>query len=104
MHLTAEQSSKLHNDVASEALKKELLSFIAKIISEKGWSGRAAANALEVDQAKVSYIINGHTHKFSIDYLVDLLDKLKYNIHSKTSKKFTLSIAPVPERRISPSF
>ncbi len=94
MAVVAKQPSNYQRDVVSDALKKELVSFITQSIIKNGWSGKDAAEQLGVHKTRISYIMNGHIDKFTIDFLVNTLDKLGYNLNAQKTNQFTMSFSP----------
>ena len=105
MPLAAQKSSMLHHDDACDAMKKECMSCISSTITKNNWSGRKAADVLGIDEAKVSYNSNCHTHKFSLEYLMFLLDNVDYRFSvDKASEKLSFSNSPESDRVISATF
>jgi predicted XRE-type DNA-binding protein len=69
--------------------KAELALKISGIISRRRMTQTQAAQALGIDQPKVSAIVRGHLEKFSIERLCEFLTKLgcDVDIHIREKKK-----------------
>jgi predicted XRE-type DNA-binding protein len=64
-----------------EALAKAKLAYvISAIILERGWSQLQAAEALGVDQPKISALLNGRLRGFSTDRLIRFLNALDQDV------------------------
>jgi len=64
-----------------EALAKARLAYvISTIILEKGWSQLEAAEALGIDQPKISALLNGRLRGFSTDRLIRFLNALDQDV------------------------
>lgn len=63
-------------EAANLVLRCELMDAIEKIIKENGWTQREAARRLSVHQPRISDLFQGHIDLFSVDMLVEWLDKL----------------------------
>lgn len=72
-------------EAANLVLRCQLMDVIEKIITGNGWTQREAAKRLSVHQPRVSDLIQGHVDLFSVDMLIEWLDKL--------GKKISLSVA-----------
>lgn len=68
------------NNLDSEAIKKNLLGIISKIIGKNTWTQAYAAEKLGIDQPKVSQIKSGKTSGFSLERLLGFLKKLDHEI------------------------
>ncbi|MBZ9781637.1 helix-turn-helix domain-containing protein [Pseudomonas sp. REP124] len=67
------------NEAASKmAMKMELSIFIAEQIKNLGLKQSEAAARLNVTQSRVSELTTGKIHKFTIDAMIDMLDKLGF--------------------------
>ena len=60
------------------ALKMELSIFITDCIKKLGLKQSEAATRLGVTQSRVSELANGKIEKFTIDAMMDMLDKLGF--------------------------
>ena len=66
-------------EVASKiALKMELSVFITDCIKTLGLNQSAAATRLNVTQSRISELTTGKIEKFTIDAMMDMLDKLGF--------------------------
>lgn len=63
---TPEEAASLH-------ARSLLMIALEERIKEKGWTQTEAANALHVTQPRVSDLVTGKLHKFSLDALVNML-------------------------------
>ena len=64
-----------------EALAKAKLAYvISTIILERGWSQTQAAEALGVDQPKISALLNGRLRGFSTERLLRFLNALDQDV------------------------
>jgi predicted XRE-type DNA-binding protein len=64
-----------------EALAKAKLAFvISSIILERGWSPTQAAEALRIDQPKVSALLNGRLRGFSTERLISFSNALNHDV------------------------
>lgn len=83
-----------------EALAKAKLAYvISSIILVKGWSQSHAAEALGVDQPKVSALLNGRLRGFSTDRLIRFLNALDHDVEinvrpkRRTSREATIEVS-----------
>lgn len=66
-------------EVASKmALKMELSIFITDCIKKQGLKQSEAAARLDVTQSRISELASGKIEKFTIDAMMDMLDKLGF--------------------------
>ncbi|MBS4168127.1 helix-turn-helix transcriptional regulator [Parachlamydia sp. AcF125] len=64
-----------------EALaKSELARQIAKLIKKKKLTQKKAAEILEIDQPKISALIRGRLHSFSLERLIRFLNELGQDV------------------------
>ncbi|WP_264718951.1 helix-turn-helix domain-containing protein [Wolbachia endosymbiont (group A) of Lasioglossum morio] len=63
--------------------KLKLIKVIAQLISKKYATQKKAANALKIDQPKVSQINRSKVEGFSLEYLLNLLVALDQGINVK---------------------
>lgn len=61
---------------AVRAIRSDLASLVRDYIESQNWTQTAAAKNLGIPQPTVSNIMNGNTKRLSVDYLIDLLDRL----------------------------
>lgn len=62
-------------------IKAKLAAVMIDLIEEKGWNQKAAAQALEISQPRVSNLFRGYLTSFSIDFLLEKLGKLGYKVN-----------------------
>jgi predicted XRE-type DNA-binding protein len=75
------------DEAANLLVRSDLMSQIKRIIKEKGWTQKRAAEELGVQQPRVSDLFQGHIGEFSVDMLMSWLSKLGYNIEVKLKRK-----------------
>ena len=63
------------------ALRMELSLFITDCIKKLGLKQVEAAARLNVPQSRVSELTNGNIEKFTVDAMMDMLDKLGFRTH-----------------------
>jgi predicted XRE-type DNA-binding protein len=67
-------------EVASKmAMKMDLSIMLSKLIKDQGWTQEEAAKRLEVQQSRISDLKNAKIEKFTIDAMLDMLDKLGFH-------------------------
>ena len=64
-----------------EMAKARLSHKIATEIAARKLTQRAAAEILGVDQPRVSLLVRGKTGQFSLEKLIEFLERLSYDIH-----------------------
>ena len=60
--------------------RTQLLYYVRDEINRRGWTQQDAAEALGVQQPRVSDLMRGRLHLFSIDMLLEMLDRLDYEV------------------------
>lgn len=66
-------------EVASNmVLRADMTIMIRDIIERQGWTQQQAANKLNLSQPRISDIMNGKIEKFTLDFLVTVLDALGF--------------------------
>ena len=66
-------------EVASNMLlRTDITIMIRDIIQHQGWTQQQAANELRISQPRISDIMNGKIEKFTLDFLVTILDALGF--------------------------
>ena len=60
--------------------RAELGRKVRQIISERGYKQKEAALILGSDQPEVSKLVNGHSHLFSAERLMEFLNKLDFDV------------------------
>ena len=61
---------------ASLLLRSELMLAVREAIAKNGWTQQEAAKRLGIHQPRISDLFQGRMNKFSVETLMDLLDKL----------------------------
>lgn len=76
------------------AMKMDLSIMITRFIKNKKWTQQEAAEHLKVKQSRISDLMNSKIEKFTIDAMLDMLDKLgfKVNWEMPTLNKATIVI------------
>ncbi|MDR2831675.1 MAG: helix-turn-helix domain-containing protein [Rickettsiales bacterium] len=72
------------NDIKDTKLK--LIKIVARLISKRYKTQKKAANALKIDQPKVSQINRSKIEGFSLEYLFNLLVALDQDINVKIKR------------------
>jgi len=66
--------------------KLKLIKIIAQLIGKKYKTQKKAANALKIDQPKVSQINRSKVEGFSLEYLLNLLTQLGQDVNLKIKR------------------
>lgn len=66
-------------------LKAQLAVQIRRFIEEKGWTQMEAAEAVGLDQPKVSHLLRGRLAGFSVDRLLSMLNRLGHSVEVRIS-------------------
>jgi predicted XRE-type DNA-binding protein len=74
-----------------ELVKARLSSKIAEEIAARGWTQRRAADVLGLDQPRVSLLVRGKTSQFSLERLIELLERLSYDVRIEATPSPTRS-------------
>jgi predicted XRE-type DNA-binding protein len=72
-------------DADERMLKAQLAIQIRRFIEEKGWTQAEAAEAVGLDQPKVSHLLRGRLAGFSVDRLLSLLNRLGHSVEVRIS-------------------
>lgn len=62
------------------SIKSKLMILVASNIRKNGWTQSQAAKELNVNQPRISNLMNGQLSKFSVDMLISMLGQLNYII------------------------
>jgi predicted XRE-type DNA-binding protein len=62
-------------------MKMDLSIMLSNLIKENGWTQTQAADVFGISQSRVSDLKNAKIQKFTIDTMMDMLEKLGYKIH-----------------------
>ena len=68
-------------------IKAELVFQMARLIEKKGLTQAEVAKRTELDQPKISRLLNGHLSGFSVDRLFAILNRLGHSIEVRISTK-----------------
>ena len=79
------------DEAAGLQLKSYLFIALQEAITHSGMTQAEAAKAMGADQPKVSKIVNGKFNEFSVERVIDYLQRLGYDIH--------ISAVPCSRRR-----
>jgi predicted XRE-type DNA-binding protein len=74
-------------DADERMLKAQLTVQIRRFIEEKGWTQVEAAEAVGLDQPKVSHLLRGRLSGFSVDRLLNILNRLGHSVEVRISAK-----------------
>ncbi|PML07995.1 MULTISPECIES: helix-turn-helix domain-containing protein [Vibrio] len=66
------------------AMKVDLSVLITKAIEKNGWTQQEAANELEIPRSRVSEIKNSKIELYSLDSLMDIMDKFGFEVKLTT--------------------
>lgn len=66
-------------------LKAQLLVQIKRFIEQKGWTQTQTAEAIGLDQPKVSKLLRGRLNEFSVERLLTILNRLGHNVEVRIS-------------------
>jgi predicted XRE-type DNA-binding protein len=69
-----------------ELAKARLSHTIATEIATRKLTQRAAADILGIDQPRVSLLVRGKTGQFSLEKLIEFLERLNYNVHINATR------------------
>jgi predicted XRE-type DNA-binding protein len=72
-------------DADERMLKAQLAVQIRRFIEEKGWTQVETAEAVGLDQPKVSHLLRGRLAGFSVDRLLSVLNRLGHSIEVRIS-------------------
>ncbi len=68
-------------------LKSRMILEIKKIIEAKGWTQMEAADAVGLDQPRLSKLLRGKMLSITLDKLVEIVDRLGYCVEIEISPK-----------------
>jgi len=69
-----------------ELAKAHLSHKIAADITARKLTQRAAAEILGIDQPRVSLLVRGKTGQFSLEKLLEFLERLSYDVHIEATR------------------
>lgn len=72
-------------DADERMLKAQLAAQIRRLIEAKGWTQTEAAEAVGLDQPKVSHLLRGRLAGFSVDRLLNILNRLGHSVEVRIS-------------------
>lgn len=72
-------------DADERMLKAQLAIQIRRFIEAKGWTQTEAAGAVGLDQPKVSHLLRGRLSGFSVDRLLNILNRLGHSVEVRIS-------------------
>lgn len=71
---------------AEELQARGLIGFhVIKLLKDKEMKQREIAELLEIKQAEVSHLLNGHFSRFTVDKLLDFLKRMNQKVTIKIS-------------------
>jgi predicted XRE-type DNA-binding protein len=74
-------------EAAHLLIRTDLMLQVSDIIEKRGLTQRAAAVALDVTQPRISDLVRGRVELFSIDTLVEMLNRLGVSVTVKTTRR-----------------
>ena len=81
-----------------ELLKAHLTLAIYKLIKERGYTQKDAAEVLGIDQPKVSLLMTNRAGSFSVNKLMDFLtcldQDIEIHVHPKTGREAQITVHP----------
>lgn len=72
----------------------KLMMQIESIIKEEGWTRQEAAHVLGIRQAQVSELMTSRPEKFTVDMLMELLDRLGRQVELTVKAKSEVAWGP----------
>jgi predicted XRE-type DNA-binding protein len=72
-------------DADERLLKAQLAIQIRRFIEAKGWTQVETAEAVGLDQPKVSHLLRGRLAGFSVDRLLNILNRLGHSVEVRIS-------------------
>src|SRR5436305_5075459 len=72
-------------DADERMLKAQLAVQIRRFIEKKGWTQTKVAEAVGLDQPKVSHLLRGRLAGFSVDRLLSILNRLGHSVEVRIS-------------------
>ncbi len=73
-------------DDAEELQARGLIGYhVIKLLKSKDMKQREIAKLLEIKQAEVSHLLNGHFSRFTVDKLLDFLKRMNQKVSIKIS-------------------
>lgn len=61
-------------------IRARLMAPLERYVAEQGWTQEEAAEQLGTTQARISALVNGKIHDFSIDALVNMLSRAQLEV------------------------
>ncbi len=74
-------------EAAHLLIRTDLMLQVSDIIEKRKLTQRAAAMALDVTQPRISDLVRGRVELFSIDTLVEMLNRLGVSVTVKTTRR-----------------
>ena len=68
-------------------LRAELMTIIDRVIEANGWTQRKAAEFFGMTQPRISDLQRGRIEKFSIDLLVEMVERAGWTVDIKLERK-----------------
>lgn len=70
----------MSTEATTNTLKNHLMTVLVNFIKHKEWTQKVTAEHLSVSQPRVSNLMSGKIEKFSTDMLLNMLQKVGYEI------------------------
>jgi predicted XRE-type DNA-binding protein len=70
-----------------QLFKTQLAVQIRRFIEQKGWTQGEAAEVIGLDQPKVSNLLRGRLAGFSVDWLLNVLNRHGHNVEVRISER-----------------
>jgi len=68
-------------------LRAELMTIIDRVIEANGWTQQKAAEFFDTTQPRISDLQRGRIEKFSIDLLVEMVERAGWTVDIKVKRK-----------------
>ena len=72
---------------ARDRLRAELALQVTRIVKDRRWTQTQAAQALDLDQPKVSHLMHGKISRFTADRLLAMLARLGHDVEVRISSQ-----------------
>ena len=80
------EDDKTPKDITNYEVRVELMLAIRDMIEAEGYDQKDLKASLNMSQPRISNLLNGHVDKFSLGKLIEILDKLGFQMEFKYKK------------------
>jgi len=74
-----------------ELVKARLSAKIAEEITRRGWTQHKTAKVLGIDQPRVSLLVRGKTGQFSLERIIEFLERLNFDVRLEATPTAVVS-------------